>query len=84
MKEAIEEASLLEPAAVEQESPKKKKKKDKKRKSQAMENGEMNGTMDSVKNGDNVEVNGDEDETPKKKKKKKKSKSVAEDEWVIG
>ena len=79
MQEAIEEASHIIPATEEEAPKKKKKKKDKKRKSEALENGDANGTVENGQNGDAMEVDGEE-ETPKKKKKKKKSKSHTEDE----
>lgn len=85
MQEAIEEVSTLFAAAQEKESPTKKKKKDKKRKNEALQNGNMNGTLD---NGYATEekMNVDEkpeEEAPKKKKKKKKSQSREKDEWAL-
>ncbi|XP_011504958.1 PREDICTED: nucleolar protein 56 [Ceratosolen solmsi marchali] len=81
MEEAIKEASLLI-TATEEESKKKKKKKDKKRKSEGLENGDANGTLENGHNKENggegiekMDVDEAED-VPKKKKKKKKSKNA--------
>ncbi|XP_012261824.1 nucleolar protein 56 [Athalia rosae] len=80
MKEALEEAALIAPPTNGEESPKKKKKKDKKRKSEAMENGNSNGTLsNNVTIEAEAEVD-DAEEVPKKKKKKRKSKSLEENE----